>query len=113
MGTCKLQSQYRAQSILGFCPDFNMSSMNKSSKCLNTLIQSYYLKGSLYDWVLEHRLHHAHFGTEKDPFNPYRGFFYAHFINKLVTSHPDHEELLKTIDIKDLEQDPIVMWQKR
>jgi len=63
--------------------------------------------------VLEHRLHHAHFGTEKDPFNPHRGFFYAYFTNKLVTSHPDHEKLLKTIDVKDLEQDPIVMWQKR
>jgi len=63
--------------------------------------------------VLEHRLHHAHFGTEKDPFNPKRGFFFAYITNKLVTSHPDHEKLLKTIDIKDLEQDPIVLWQKR
>jgi len=63
--------------------------------------------------VLEHRLHHAHFGTEKDPFNPHRGFFYAYFTNKLVTSHPDYDKLLKTIDVKDLEQDSIVMWQKR
>lgn len=63
--------------------------------------------------MLEHRLHHEHFGTEKDPFNPSRGFLYAYFTNKFVTSHPDHETFLKTIDTKDLEQDPIVMWQKR
>jgi len=67
----------------------------------------------LYDWVLEHRLHHAHFGTEKDPFNPDRGFLFAYITNKLVSKHPDHEKLLKSIDVKDLEQDPIVMWQKR
>jgi len=75
--------------------------------------QTLICQGSLYDWVLEHRLHHEHFGTEKDPFNPHRGFFYAYFTNKFVTSHPDHEKILKTIDTKDLEQDPIVMWQKR
>ncbi|KAL5235913.1 hypothetical protein ACI65C_003323 [Semiaphis heraclei] len=77
------------------------------------IAQALICQGSLYDWVLEHRLHHAHFGTEKDPFNPKRGLFFAYFTNKLVTSHPDHEKLLKTIDIKDLEQDPIVLWQKR
>lgn len=27
--------------------------------------------------------------------------------------HPDHNKLLKSVDVKDLEQDPIVMWQKR
>lgn len=70
-------------------------------------------QGSLYEWVLEHRLHHEHFGTEKDPFNPSRGFAFAHFTNKLVSSHPDHEKLLKTIDVSDLDRDPVVVWQKR
>lgn len=79
------------------------------SNCILTL----YFQGSLYDWVLEHRLHHAYFNTEKDPFNPNRGFLFAYFTNKLVSSHPDHEKLLKSIDAKDLEQDPIIIWQRR
>lgn len=71
------------------------------------------LKGSLYDWVVEHRLHHTHFGTEKDRFNPNRGFLFAYFTNRLMSGHPDYEKLLKTVEVKDLLQDPIVMWQKR
>jgi len=75
--------------------------------------QTLMCQGSLYDWVVEHRLHHAHFGTEKDPFNPNRGFLFAHLTNKLVSKHPDHEKLLRAIDVEDLEQDRMVMWQKR
>lgn len=75
--------------------------------------QTFICQGPLYDWVSEHRLHHAHFGTEKDPFNPNRGFWFAFLTNKLVSKHPEHEKLLRAVDVQDLEQDAVVMWQKK
>lgn len=76
-------------------------------------IRSAFSQGSLYDWVAEHRLHHAHFGTERDPFNPERGFWFAYLKNKILSSHPDYERLLKTVQVNDLQKDPVVMWQNR
>ncbi|XP_025404877.1 delta(9)-fatty-acid desaturase fat-6 [Sipha flava] len=75
--------------------------------------QTLICQGPIYEWAIEHRLHHEYFGTEKDPFNSSRGFWFTYFINKLVSSHPDNENLLKAINAKDLDQDPVVMWQKR
>lgn len=70
-------------------------------------------QGSIYNWVLEHRLHHERRGTALDPFDPRRGFLFAHLNNKLVKPQPELEEVRKTVDMSDLEQDAFVMFQKR
>ncbi|CAH1980272.1 unnamed protein product [Acanthoscelides obtectus] len=69
--------------------------------------------GSVYDWVQWHRLHHKHFGTDLDPYNPTRGFFYSHIQSVTLSLSPAQEEALKEIDMSDLEKDKMVMFQKR
>ncbi|XP_069699840.1 acyl-CoA Delta-9 desaturase [Periplaneta americana] len=68
---------------------------------------------TIYDWVLDHRVHHKYFGTDIDPYNKKRGFFYAHFISNLRKQHPDFKKYAATIDMSDIEADRIVMFQKR
>lgn len=63
--------------------------------------------------MLEHRLHHKYFGTEKDPFNPNLGILFAYFKNKCLSKHPDNEKLLNTVEVTDLLKDNIVTWQNR
>ncbi|XP_023027578.2 acyl-CoA Delta-9 desaturase [Leptinotarsa decemlineata] len=69
--------------------------------------------GSVYDWVRKHRLHHKHFGTDLDPFNPSKGWFYAHFQSVALNLSPAQEKELKSIDMDDLEDDKMVMFQKK
>ncbi|KAK6629876.1 hypothetical protein RUM43_003697 [Polyplax serrata] len=69
--------------------------------------------GTIYDWVLDHRIHHQYESTEDDPFNKERGFLYAHLGQKLRHGSPKREELIHEIDMTDIESDKIVMFQKR
>ncbi|XP_049696311.2 acyl-CoA Delta-9 desaturase [Helicoverpa armigera] len=69
--------------------------------------------GSIYDWVQYHRLHHAHFATEDDPYDYNKGFVYAHFLTRLRKLSPQQEKLKSAIDMSDLENDSIVMFQKK
>ena len=43
---------------------------------------------SALSWSNDHRIHHSHVDTEKDPYNINRGFWYAHvwwlFVNPLI-----------------------------
>lgn len=72
-----------------------------------------FLQCSIYDWVLDHRIHHKHFGTEKDPYNHKRGFFFAHMGSRLLTKQAGYDDLAKEIDMSDLEEEKVVMFQKR
>ncbi|XP_019871583.1 acyl-CoA Delta-9 desaturase [Aethina tumida] len=69
--------------------------------------------GSIYDWVRWHRLHHKHFNTVLDPFNPSLGWFYAHINSNTLSLSPAQEKALEEIDMSDLENDKIVMYQKK
>lgn len=66
-----------------------------------------------YTWALDHRIHHKFSETDADPHNAKRGFFFAHVGWLFLTPHPDVIEKRKIIDMSDLEQDKIVMWQKK
>uniref|UniRef100_A0A6G1SJ94 Acyl-CoA Delta(11) desaturase n=1 Tax=Aceria tosichella TaxID=561515 RepID=A0A6G1SJ94_9ACAR len=68
---------------------------------------------SIYDWVLDHRIHHKHFGTDKDPYNHNRGFFYAQLGSRMQTDRSDYEKIKSEIDMSDIEQDEVVMFQKK
>jgi stearoyl-CoA desaturase (delta-9 desaturase) len=66
-------------------------------------------QGSIYHWARDHRLHHRHSDTDKDPHNIGRGFFYAH-VGWLFVDSPKQDEMPC---LEDLEADSVVMFQKR
>jgi fatty-acid desaturase len=70
-------------------------------------------QGSIYDWVKIHRLHHQTFKTSDDPFYSDKDFLHAQVFSHIRKLSPRQEKLLETIDMKDIEEDGIVMFQKR
>lgn len=68
---------------------------------------------SVYTWVRWHRLHHRYFRQDDDPFFSNRNFLYAQVHAQILDYSPHQKELLNTIDMSDLEQDEVVMFQKR
>lgn len=71
------------------------------------------LQNDLYEWCRDHRTHHKWSDTDADPHNSSRGFFFAHCGWLMVRKHPDVKRMGRTIDLSDLERDPIVMFQRR
>ncbi|XP_066261562.1 acyl-CoA Delta-9 desaturase [Euwallacea similis] len=69
--------------------------------------------GTIYDWVVWHRLHHKHFKTDLDPYNNKNGFFYSHFVSLMKDLSPAQIEAIKELDVSDLENDKLVMFQKK
>ena len=64
-------------------------------------------ENSALQWASDHRIHHRHVDQGDDPYNSRKGFWYAHWIWVM-------EERTQAITgVKDLEQDPLVMWQHR
>eukprot|EP00298_Acanthocystis_sp_HF-20_P024010 c339_g2_i1.p1 GENE.c339_g2_i1~~c339_g2_i1.p1 ORF type:complete len:315 (+),score=125.99 c339_g2_i1:123-1067(+) len=68
-------------------------------------------QGSLYEWCLDHRVHHKRCDTDCDPHNSNRGLFYSHVGWLLVKPHPKYLEALKEMDDSDLLADPIIRMQ--
>lgn len=59
------------------------------------------------------RVHHKFCDSNADPHNVQRGFFFSHMGWLLLKKHPDVKEKGATIDMSDLEQDKIVMFQRK
>ncbi|KAL0831147.1 hypothetical protein ABMA28_002017 [Loxostege sticticalis] len=70
-------------------------------------------QGTIYEWVQYHRLHHAQFATDADPYDYRRGFVYAHVIARLRKLSPLQEKLKDEIDMSDLDNDPVVTFQSK
>lgn len=66
-----------------------------------------------YTWAHDHRVHHKFSETDADPHNVNRGFFFAHVGWLILTPHPEVIAKRKVIDMRDLEADPVVMFQKK
>ncbi len=66
-------------------------------------------EGSVLEWCTDHRNHHRHTDTEKDPYNIRQGFWYAHigWLIRLDTSKRDFS------NVEDLQADPLVRFQHR
>jgi stearoyl-CoA desaturase (Delta-9 desaturase) len=73
----------------------------------------YLFQGSIYDWVRLHRFHHQTFRTSDDPFYSNKDFFHAQILSQITKLSLRQEQLLKQIDMADIEKDKIVMFQKR
>nr|XP_022919349.1 acyl-CoA Delta(11) desaturase [Onthophagus taurus]XP_022919350.1 acyl-CoA Delta(11) desaturase [Onthophagus taurus] len=67
----------------------------------------------VYIWALDHRVHHKYSETDADPHNAKRGFLFSHVGWLVLTPHPDVVAKRKVVDMSDLEEDSIVMWQKK
>ncbi|XP_011859774.1 PREDICTED: acyl-CoA Delta(11) desaturase-like [Vollenhovia emeryi] len=77
------------------------------------VLQTIAFQKHIYDWVREHRVHHKFTDTDADPHNSKRGFFFSHVGWLMVRKHPDVISKGATIDMSDLEKDPIVVFQRR
>ncbi|KAL5284483.1 SCD.2 family protein [Megaselia abdita] len=66
-----------------------------------------------YHWARDHRVHHKYSETDADPHNATRGFFFSHVGWLLCKKHPDVKAKGAGIDLSDLREDPILMFQKK
>lgn len=67
----------------------------------------------MWVWVRDHRQHHKYSDTDADPHNASRGFFFSHIGWLMMRKHPDVIEKGSTIDMSDLDNDPLVSFQKK
>ena len=69
------------------------------------------LQNSIYVWAARHRIHHRYVDdVERDPHSIKSGFWHAH-IGWMLRAWPTSE--IDYSQVRDLERDPIVMWQHR
>jgi len=70
-------------------------------------------ENSIYVWTRDHRVHHKCSEKMGDPHNAKRGFFFAHMGWLMVRKHPEVIRAGKTIDMSDLENDKLTMFQHK
>ncbi|XP_012259102.2 acyl-CoA Delta-9 desaturase [Athalia rosae] len=68
--------------------------------------------GSIFDWVVDHRIHHKFYGQDVDPYDHKKGFIYSHILANLMTKPAGHENAAKQIPVHDIENDGYVMIQR-
>lgn len=67
----------------------------------------------MYDWVFWHRMHHKYYGTERDPYNHNKGFFYSHVVSNFLSAPSDLNTYAKDIDMRDVDIDGYVWTQRK
>lgn len=67
----------------------------------------------IYNWVLDHRVHHKYSETRADPHNALRGFFFSHVGWLLVKKDPRIKFAGMHVPMDDIRALPEVMLQKR
>ncbi|XP_063706252.1 acyl-CoA Delta-9 desaturase-like [Culicoides brevitarsis] len=82
-------------------------------KIILLIFQTLSFQQCIYDWARDHRVHHKYTDTDADPHNSKKGFFFSHIGWLLVNKHPEVINKGKNIDMTDLQNDPLVMWQKK
>ncbi len=65
------------------------------------------LQGSAIAWSADHRTHHRHVDTDKDPYNIERGFWYAHM------GWLFEDRVVDITNVKDLQQQKMLMIQHK
>lgn len=64
------------------------------------------VQASALRWSHDHRLHHSHVDTEKDPYSVEKGFWYSHILWLFSYDEPIDDKL-----VADLKRNPRVMFQ--
>ena len=70
-------------------------------------------QGSIYHWVRDHRMHHRHTDTELDPHSIEYGFMYSHIGWLFFRRTDKFRASAREIQMGDMENDSIVMFQHR
>lgn len=86
---------------------------NWQLRTLLMIMQTICFQNHIYEWVRDHRVHHKYTDTDADPHNSSRGFFFSHVGWLLVKKHKDVRDKGKTVDMSDLLEDPVVVFQKK
>ncbi|KAH8347422.1 hypothetical protein KR059_010578, partial [Drosophila kikkawai] len=76
-------------------------------------LDTFAFQDAVYYWARDHRVHHKYTETDADPYNSERGWFFSHIGWLCVRKHPDVVAKGKEIDLSDLKQDRLVMFQKK
>lgn len=82
-------------------------------RLLLAFFQTIAFQNHIYEWVRDHRVHHKFTDTNADPHNAQRGFFFSHMGWLMVRKHRDVLVKGRTVDMTDLEQDWVVVWQRK
>ena len=82
-------------------------------RILLMILDSVALQNSILVWARDHRLHHKFTETDADPHNANRGFFFAHVGWLLMLKHPQVVIKGRHLDVSDLRNDPVIMFQFR
>lgn len=77
------------------------------------IFQTIAFQNHIFEWARDHRVHHKYSETDADPHNARRGFFFSHMGWLMYRKHPAVIEKGRGLDLSDLEQDAIVMWQRK
>jgi len=75
---------------------------------VSLLSSSLAIEASALQWSHDHRLHHSHVDTDKDPYSIKKGFWYAHIWWMFTYNDPVDERV-----VSDLLKNPRVMFQHR
>jgi len=71
------------------------------------------LEGGAINWVVTHRIHHAHTDHEGDPHTPRDGRWWAHMGWILRGTAQQHEDSVMKRYAPDLMKDPVHVWMNR
>uniref|UniRef100_A0A8D8M386 Acyl-CoA Delta(11) desaturase n=1 Tax=Cacopsylla melanoneura TaxID=428564 RepID=A0A8D8M386_9HEMI len=82
-------------------------------KLILLLFNTLAFQNHVYEWARDHRVHHKFSETNADPHNAKRGFFFSHMGWLMCRKHPDVIAKGRCIDLSDLKEDKLVMFQKR
>lgn len=86
---------------------------NQKLKVLLLFLQTASGQHPILQWARDHRVHHKFTDTNADPYNSRRGFFFSHIGWLMCKKHPDVVDQGKKVDMSDLENDPMMQFQKK
>jgi stearoyl-CoA desaturase (delta-9 desaturase) len=86
---------------------------NNKLKILLVTLQTMAAQEPILKWVRDHRVHHKFTDTDADPYNSRRGFFFSHVGWLLCKKHPEVLLQGKKVDMSDLSNDPILLFQQK
>lgn len=86
---------------------------NQKLKVFMLILQTISGQHPILQWARDHRVHHKFTDTNADPYNSRRGFFFSHMGWLMCKKHPDVIEQGKKVDMSDLQNDPLVQFQKK
>ena len=86
---------------------------NLRMRVMLVIMQTLAAQNDMIEWVRDHRVHHKFTDTDADPHNSRRGFFFCHMGWLMCKKHPDVKKYGAKVDMSDLENDPLLLLQRK